>query len=205
MKAADIVLTEAERKTLKGWAAAGSTEQRLAFRARVILSLADGLSNAEAAGRNDTRLATVSKWRGRFAKMGLKGLADAPRSGKPISYDEATERRILAALDEPPPSGYARWNGPLLADRLQDVSKHHIWRVLRRHDISLERRRSWCISTDPQFAQKAADIVGLYLNPPQNAVVLSIDEKPVSDGREPRLFDGEAAVLLKAMFKAEPS
>ena len=178
MNAAPIVLADSDRLTLKSWAAAGSTEQRLAFRARVILGLAEGLSAAEVAERCDTRLATISKWRGRFSKAGLQGLADAPRSGKPASYDESTQRRILAALDEPPPEGYARWNGALLAKRLQDISKHHIWRVLRGHDISLERRRSWCISTDPQFAQKAADIVALYLNPPDNAVVLSVDEKP---------------------------
>lgn len=178
MKAANIVLTDTDRATLKGWLSAGSTEQRLAFRAGVILSLADGLSNAETAQRNDTRLATVSKWRGRFAQLGLDGLADATRSGKPVAYDDAAERRILAALDEKPPAGYARWNGPLLAERLGDISKHHIWRVLRQHDISLERRRSWCISTDPEFAQKAADIVALYLNPPENAVILSVDEKP---------------------------
>ena len=178
MKAAGIVLTDSDRLELKSWASAGSTEQRLAFRARVILGLADGLSAAEVAQRNDTRLATISKWRGRFSKAGLQGLSDAPRSGKPASYDESTQRRILAALDEPPPEGYARWNGTLLAQRLQDISKHHIWRVLRGHDISLQRRRSWCISTDPQFAQKAADIVALYLNPPDNAVVLSVDEKP---------------------------
>jgi len=110
--------------------------------------------------------------------MGLAGLVDAPRSGKPALYDQEAERRILEALDEKPPAGYARWNGPLLADKLKDISKHHIWRVLRQHEISLERRRSWCISTDPEFAQKAADIVGLYLNPPENAVVLSVDEKP---------------------------
>jgi transposase len=178
MKAADIVLSELDRAALKGWANAGSTQQRLAFRARVILSLADGLSNDEAARRHSTRAATISKWRGRFSKAGLQGLSDAPRSGKPASYDKAAERRILATLDEPAPAGYARWNGVLLAERLQDISKHHIWRVLRGHDISLERRRSWCISTDPQFAQKAADIVGLYLNPPENAVVLAVDEKP---------------------------
>jgi len=88
------------------------------------------------------------------------------------------ERRIIAALDAPPPAGYARWNGPLLAKHLGDISKHQIWRVLREHEISLERRRSWCISTDPAFAQKATDIVALYLQPPENAVVLSVDEKP---------------------------
>jgi hypothetical protein len=72
----------------------------------------------------------------------------------------------------------ARWNGTLLTKHLGDISKHQIWRVLREHEISLQRRRSWCISTDPAFAQKAADIVALYLQPPENAVVLSVDEKP---------------------------
>jgi transposase len=108
----------------------------------------------------------------------LAGLEDAPRSGKPPVYDAATRQRILQALDEPPPPGYARWNGRLLARRLKDVSEHQIWRVLREQAISLERRRSWCISTDPCFAQKAADVVGLYLDPPQNALVLCVDEKP---------------------------
>ena len=128
--------------------------------------------------RLGTRPATVSKWRGGFAQAGLSGLRDASRSGKPRQYEGEHERRILAALDEPPPAGYGRWDGSLLARHLGDISKHQIWRVLRRHEISLARRRSWCISTDPAFAQKAADIVGLYLQPPENAVVFSVDEKP---------------------------
>jgi transposase len=178
MKAAEIVLSEAERAVLVGWARAAKTERRKHFRARVILELAEGLSNEEVAERWHTRTATVSKWRGRFARTRLAGLEDAPRTGKPPTYDEATRERILGALDEPPPKGYARWNGRLLARRLKDVSEHQIWRVLREQGISLERRRSWCISTDPYFARKAADVVGLYLNPPENAVVLCVDEKP---------------------------
>src|SRR5438128_1658944 len=178
MRAAEVTLTGDQRTTLRSWLAAGKTEWRLAFRAQIILALADGLTNKEAAGRLATRPATVSKWRGRFARHGLAGVADAPRSGKPRHYDAQDERRFLRALDAPPPAGYARWNGPLLGKHLGDISKHQIWRVLREHEISLERRRSWCISTDPAFAQKAADIVALYLQPPENAVVLSVDEKP---------------------------
>jgi len=83
----------------------------------------------------------------------LRGLADAPRSGKPSHYEAEHERRILAALDEPLPAGYGRWDGALLARHLGDISKHQIWRVLRRHQIALARRRCWCISTDPGFAQ----------------------------------------------------
>jgi transposase len=163
---------------LRSWLAAGKTERRLAFRAQIILALADGLSNQAAARRLATRPATVSKWRGRFARQGLTGVVDAPRSGKPRHYEAEAEQRIVAALDTPPPSGYARWNGTLLAKHLGDISKHQIWRVLREQETSLERRRSWCISTDPAFAQMAADILALYLQPPENAAVLSVDEKP---------------------------
>lgn len=171
-------LTEDERAVLQGWVRAAKTERRKHFRARVILAVAQGLSNEAVARGCHTRTATVSKWRGRFARQRLAGLEDAPRSGKPPIYDEATRQRILRALDDPPPSGYARWNGRLLGRRLKDVSEHQIWRVLRGHGIALERRRSWCISTDPCFAQKAADVVGLYLNPPENAMVLCVDAKP---------------------------
>lgn len=178
MRVAEIVLAEDERDVLEAWTRAAKTERRKLFRARVILDLADGFSNDQVAGRRQTRPATVSKWRGRFARSRLAGLEDAARAGKPRRYDEGTRDRILAALDEAPPRGYVRWNGRLLARRLKDVSEHHVWRVLRERGISLERRRSWCISTDPYFARKAADVVGLYLNPPENAVVLCVDEKP---------------------------
>ena len=99
------------------------------------------------------------------------------RPGKPRLYTEATERRILAQLDAPPP-GYAQWNGRLVARALRDVSADQVWAILRKHKIALARRRSWCISTDPEFARKAADIVALYLHPPENALVISVDEKP---------------------------
>jgi hypothetical protein len=95
-----------------------------------------------------------------------------------VVYGATAERRVLAKLDAPPPSGYATWNGRLLAQALGDVSSHIAWRVLRRHRLSLERRRSWCVSTDPEFEGKAADVVGLYLAPPEYAVVLCVDEKP---------------------------
>ena len=71
-----------------------------------------------------------------------------------------------------------RWNGRLLAQGLGDVSQHQVWRVMRKHNLHLERRQSWCVSTDPEFSRKAADVVGLYLNPPENALVLCVDEKP---------------------------
>ena len=178
VKGTAIALSEEERTVLESWVRSGTSEHRAAERARMILRLADGATNESVARELGTRAARVSKWRTRFAAERLVGLSDAPRSGKPARYGQAAERRILEALDSPPPKGYATWTGSLLAKRLGDVSADQVWRVLRRHGIHLQRRRSWCVSTDPEFARKAADIVGLYLDPPQNALVLCVDEKP---------------------------
>jgi len=178
MKARGITLTPEEKAELELVARRPTSAARDVFRAGVILQAARGASNEEIAVALKTRPATASKWRGRFLRDRLPGLQDAPRPGKPAIYDRNSERRILKQLDQAPPQGYARWNGTLLAAALQDISDDQIWRVLRKHGISLERRRSWCVSTDPCFAQKAADVVGLYLNPPEHALVLSIDEKP---------------------------
>jgi transposase len=175
-------------------------------RARIILLAAENKSTQEIARRLKTRSARVSKWRGRFAREGIKGLQDAARPGAPERYDQSTQKRIWTVLDSAPPVGYATWTGSLVAQRLGDVSKHQVWRVLRKHDIHLQRRRSWCISTDPQFAPKAADIVGLYLNPPENAVVLCVDEKPGIQALERaqgwlRLPDGKALTGYNHEYK----
>ncbi|SRR5712692_271961 len=176
--ATPITLSVEEEQSLQQWVRAGTTEQRLADRAQAILLASQGQNSRQIAKALQTRSARVSKWRTRFAKHRLDGLRDGHRSGRPRRYDATTERRVLRQLDEPPPSGYAHWNGPLVAEALGDVSADQVWRVLRKHEIALQRRRSWCVSTDPEFARKAADVVGLYLNPPQDALLLSVDEKP---------------------------
>lgn len=176
-QAAVITLSPEEESILNQWLRAGTTEHRLAERARIILLASQGQGTVEIARGLQTRPARVSKWRRRFARQRLKGLQDAARSGKPRRYDQSTVRRILDQLDQPPPPGQATWTGGALAEAL-GISDDQVWRVLRQRGISLQRRRSWCISTDPAFAAKAADIIGLYLNPPENALVLSVDEKP---------------------------
>ncbi len=176
-KATLVLLSAEEKQTLQRWRRAQKTEQRVAERVRIILLAAQGRSNLEIAAELGTRPERVSKWRTRFASQRLAGLADQARPGKPRQYDAETEKHILKKLDESPPSGHATWSGQLLAQALGDVSAQQVWRVLARRGISLRRRRSWCVSTDPEFARKAADIVGLYLNPPHNAVVLAVDEK----------------------------
>ena len=205
-KATLVLLSADEKQTLQRWRRAQKTEQRVAERVRIILLAAQGRSNLEIAAELGTRPARVSKWRTRFARQRLAGLADQARSGKPRQYDAETEKRILQKLDESPPSGHATWTGQLLAQALGDVSAQQVWRVLARRGISLRRRRSWCVSTDPEFARKAADIVGLYLNPPHNAVVLAVDEKPHIQALERaqgwlRLPDGKALTGFSHGYK----
>ncbi len=173
-----IRLNAEEEETLRLWVRGHKSERRMVERARIVLLAAAATSTAEIARQLGSPAARVSKWRTRFAQQRLAGLCDQARSGRPARYDQATRKRILCQLDEAPPEGHATWTGELLAEALGDVSKHQVWRVLRQLGVSLRRRRSWCLSTDPEFARKAADIVGLYLSPPENAVVLAVDEKP---------------------------
>jgi transposase len=196
-KAKAISLTPEERQQLEAWMRASTTEHRLVQRARIVLESAAGRMTREIAQTLAMRPGTVSKWRIRFSEQRLAGLTDAPRGRGRQKYDEATEKRILATLDSSPPEGYATWSGKLLANSIGGVSDDQVWRVLRKHGIHLQRRRSWCVSTDPQFAQKAADIVGLYLDPPENALVICVDEKPSIQALERaqgwlRLPDGKA-------------
>ena len=174
-----VTLSSEQRSELEALRRAGTTEQRMLLRIDVVLKAAGGLATRAIGRELGTMPTTVSLWRGRYAKLGLGGLADLPRSGPPPRYDaELTGKRILAQLDEPPPAGYARWTAPLLATALGDVHEQYIWRFLKAQKIDLAGRKSWCESNDPEFAAKAADVVGLYVAPPDNAVVLCVDEKP---------------------------
>jgi len=176
--AIEVHLTRKERVELEARLRAGTTEQRQLLRIRIVLEAAEGWGTRDIARELDTTPTTVSLWRGRFARERLAGLEDQPRSGAPCRYDAETDQRIRAVLDQPPPKGFARWNGPLIAQALGDVDVQYVWRSLRKQKIDLGGRKSWCESNDPQFAAKAADVVGLYLAPPANAVVLCVDEKP---------------------------
>src|SRR6516165_3809922 len=147
--ATPIELTPEERQTLETWVRSSTTEQRLVLRARLILAAAAGATTAAIARQLGIRAATVSQWRGRFAAQRLRGLQDRPRSGRRRRYGEEVERRILTLLDQPPPSGYSSWNGRLIARALGAVSARQVWRTLARHRISLQRRHTWCVSTDP--------------------------------------------------------
>ena len=173
-----ITLTEEERAVLESMVRSPKTARGLSERARMVLLAADGRSTRSIAAELDTWPGRVSRWRIRFAGDRVAGLSDKPRPGAAPKYGEETARRVLALLDEAPPAGFARWPAPLLAQALGDVSDQYIWRFLRRHKIDLSGRKSWCQSNDPDFVPKAAEIVGLYLDPPEDAIVLAVDEKP---------------------------
>src|SRR5215208_4262715 len=177
-KAAEVRLTAAARSVLEARVRAPTTEQRDALRARIILLAAEGGSTRSIARAVNTMPLTVSLWRGRFSREGLAGLTDKPRPGAVPKYSAATGRRILAVLERPPPAGFARWTGGLIAADLGDVHEQQVWRFLRAQKVDLDGRKSWCESNDPEFTAKAADVVGLYMAPPENAIVICIDEKP---------------------------
>lgn len=175
--AVELSCTAEVKAELERLARSRSGEVRLAERARIVLACLQGKRNDDIASEMGVRPNTVGRWRQRFAVSSLAGLCDAPRSGKPAKYGIELRDRILRQLELTPPSGMASWEGGSLAQALS-VSDDAVWRVLRKEGIQLQRRRTWCVSTDPEFAAKAADVIGLYLNPPENALVLSVDEKP---------------------------
>src|SRR5437868_6922397 len=177
-EAREVRLKPKIRKVLEARCGAPTTPQRDVKRARIILLAAEGRSTRSIAEEVGVQPRIVSNWRRRFAEHDLGGLKDHPRAVKQRIYGKATNKRILALLEKPPPQGYGRWTGPLLAKALDDVDVQYVWRFLREHDIDLAARKSWCESNDLQFAAKAAEVVGLYVDPPAKAIVLCIDEKP---------------------------
>ena len=177
-EATAIILTTAERTELEGLVRSTKTEHRLRQRARIVLLAAEGMASRAIGRAVGCTTGTASKWRVRYAEKRFGGLDETGDRGAEPKYTAETGKRILALLDQPKPKGYARWSGPLLAAALGDVDVQYVWRFLRAQKIDLAGRKSWCLSTDPEFAAKAADIVGLYLAPPDHAIVLSVDEKP---------------------------
>jgi transposase len=185
-EATRIILTGDERAELEALARSTRTEYRLRQRARIVLYAADGMATRAIGRLLGCTTGTASKWRVRYSERRLSGLDETGNRGNEPKYTAGTGKRILAVLDRPAPKGYARWSGPLIAAALGDVDVQYIWRFLRAQNIDLSARKSWCESNDPDFAAKAAEIVGLYLDPPQNALVLAIDEKPSIQALERR-------------------
>ena len=173
-----IALTIEERKALEALVRSRKSEARMRDRARIVLLAASGKGSREIAREVRCTPGTASKWRVRYARDRVAGLSESGDRGAEPKYGPEHGRRILAALDRAPPAGYSNWTGPLLARELVNIHEQYIWRFLRAQKIDLSGRKPWCESTDPEFVPKAAAIVGLYMSPPDNAVVLPVDEKP---------------------------
>jgi transposase len=171
-----VVLTDEEREVLERWARRPTSAQALALRCRIVLAAAEGEPSVQIAARLGCSKDTVGKWRGRFARQGLDGLHDEPRPGKPRSIgDEQIERVIVKTLEQSPPNA-THWSTRSMA-AATGMSQSAVSRIWRAFGLKPHQTEAFKLSPDPQFIEKVRDIVGLYLNPPDAAVVLCVDEK----------------------------
>jgi transposase len=171
-----IALSNDERAKLRDWANRPSSAQRLALRARIVLAAADGLGNSAIAADLRLTLPTVRKWRERFAEFRLDGLVDEPRPGAPRRIsDEQVEQAVTRTL-ESKPTNATHWSTRGLADEL-GLTQSTVSRIWRAFGLKPHLSESFKLSTDPFFVEKVRDVVGLYLAPPERAIVLCVDEK----------------------------
>jgi transposase len=172
-----LELTCGEREQLERWARRPKTAQALASRSRIVLECAGGSSNLEVARRLGVSAATVGKWRRRFVTSRLDGLVDEPRPGRPRTVDDLrVEEVIVRTLESAPPDGGTHWSTRQMAQKV-GLSQSTISRVWRAFGLQPHRVESFKLSKDPLFVEKVRDVVGLYLDPPERALVLCVDEK----------------------------
>jgi transposase len=172
-----LVLSADERVTLERWARRPRTAQALASRSRIVLSCAEGKDNKTVAAEQRVSAATVGRWRRRFIERRLDGLVDEPRPGQPRKItDEQVEAVIVKTLEQPPPDGGTHWSTRQMAAAV-GLNQTAISRIWRAFGLQPHRVEHWKLSKDPLFVEKVRDIVGLYLDPPERAVVLCVDEK----------------------------
>ena len=175
-RAAEIVLTDAERAELVGWTRRRKSAAGLALRARIVLAAADGGSNLEVAHRLEVDRNTVSKWRNRFVQFRLDGLLDEPRPGRPRVVGDERIKDLITTTLESTPGDATHWSTRSMAEHL-GLSQSMVSRVWRAFGLAPHKQDSWKLSKDPLFVEKVRDVVGLYLDPPERAVVLCVDEK----------------------------
>jgi transposase len=174
--AVEIALSDEERSVLEAWTRRQTTAQALALRARIVLGAAGQLTNAEIAELEGVSRPTVTKWRNRFAAKRLEGLMDEPRPGRPRTItDEQVERVVVTTL-ETKPKNATHWSTRSMAKEA-GVTADAVLRIWHAFGLQPHRQETWKLSKDPQFIEKVHDVCGLYLNPPERAVVLCVDEK----------------------------
>lgn len=173
---APISISQEQRTTLEDWTRRPKTAQALALRARIVLACADGKPNSVVAQLTGVRPQTVGKWRSRFTAMGLQGLLDEPRPGTPRRISDADVEKVLTMTLESLPRDATHWSTRSLA-RQSGLSHSTVSRIWRAFGLQPHRSETFKLSKDPLFIDKVRDIVGLYLNPPDRAMVLCVDEK----------------------------
>src|SRR5829696_5534334 len=171
-----IELTDEECAQLEAWARRRTSAQALAQRSRIVLLAAEGLKNVEIAQRLGVHRPMVTKWRNRFADHRLDGLVDEPRPGQPRKISDAQVEEVIVKTLEATPKDATHWSTRSMASEvgLTQSAVHRIWKAF---GLQPHRQDTWKLSKDPQFIDKVRDVVGLYLNPPERAVVLCVDEK----------------------------
>jgi transposase len=176
-RACEIVLDEKERATLERWSRGRSSQARQVQRARIVLLAAEGKRNIEIAPLVGTDRLTVARWRKRFAASRVAGIAkDAPRSGRPATRRQEAARKIIERTRGPVPKNATHWTVRTMAKEL-GVSRSMVHRVWQASGLKPHLTGTFKVSNDPHFVEKLVDVVGLYLNPPEHALVLSADEK----------------------------
>jgi transposase len=180
MRLPPLEIRDADRTVLERRARSKTASQRDVTRARIVLMAAEGASNVAIGDAVGMHHANVGVWRKRYEAEGLEGLKDQPRPGRPLVYGHDDRLKIVKTICETPPEPATRWTMDAVSRALADevgISASQIWRVCNKLDLKPWQVRSWMTSHDPEFWAKAADVCGLYLNPPENALVYSIDEK----------------------------
>jgi transposase len=175
-KLPELALSDDERATLTRWARRAKSSQALAMRCRIVLACAEGATNQAVATRLGVSRPMVTKWRSRFVARRLEGLADEPRPGAARTIGDEQVERVLVATLETTPKGATHWSTRSLAKQV-GMSQSAISRIWRAFGLKPHLVDTFKLSTDPQFIDKVRDVVGLYLNPPQAAMVLCVDEK----------------------------
>ena len=174
---AALLLPEDQRSELQRWLAAMGTPQQVALRSRIVLATADGKTEGVIAAENDVNRKTVRLWRERFRIQGLSGLWEiAPGRGRKPTYDSSRIKAVIDATLQSKPKGSTHWSCRTMA-AAQGISKSTVSKIWRSHNIKPHRAETFKLSRDPKFLEKLTDVVGLYLNPPEKAIVLCIDEK----------------------------
>lgn len=175
--AQEIVLTDSEKNELVTLSRSQALEYRYVVRAKIILEWSEGKTLDESQLSLSVSRPTIVKWRTRFAAQRLDGLRDHPRAGKPLLISSETRTKVIELACSKPDEGYSNWSQRRLAEKI-GISQSQVHRILKEADLKPHKTEYWCgKSTDPEFEQKLIDIVGLYLSPPENALVLCVDEK----------------------------